>query len=243
MSLLFRRSKAIESQIDELLDATSQGGMVFEKGIEHYLKSDEELFQQRLHTLRELDKRTLEMRRRIESDLYSHSLMPEHRGDVVQLLDQVYHLLNGVKKTLKQFDVERPEIPQHLDEDFMQLTRASVEASEELVRAVRVFFRDVHAVKDCLHKVRFLETEADRTSLTAGAATGNVDIDVELVDHVNGLQGLPDHHARSFATEVLFDGAVIDGDRAAAGFQINPCRGALATTGTVILFCCHDLTC
>ncbi len=164
MSLLFRRSKALESQIDELLDATSEGGMVFEKGIEHFLKSDEELFQQRLQSLRELDKRTLDLRRQIESDLYSHSLMPQHRGDVVELLDQVYHLLNGAKKTLKQFDVERPKIPHDLEEGFRQLARASIEAVEELIRAVRVFFRDVYAVKDYLHKVRFLESEADRSS-------------------------------------------------------------------------------
>ncbi len=164
MSILFRHSKAIESQIEELLDATSEGGMVFEKGIEHYLKSDEESFLLRLGTLRDLDNRTIELRRRIENDLYSHSLMPEHRGDVVELLDQVYHLLNGAKKTLKQFDVERPEIPENLDEDYMELTRASVEASEELIRAVRVFFRDVYAVKNHLHKVRFLESEADRIS-------------------------------------------------------------------------------
>lgn len=164
MSILFRRSKAIESQIDELLDATSEGGMNFQRGIEAFLKGDEKPFLARLEALRNLDHQAIELRRRIENDLYSHSLMPQHRGDVVELLDQVYHLLNGAKKTLKQFDVERPDIPEYLVEDFTELATTSVEATEELIRAVRVFFRDIHHVKNHLHKVRFLEKEADRIS-------------------------------------------------------------------------------
>lgn len=197
MSILFRQSKAIESQIEELLDATSEGGMIFERGIEHYLKGDGELFLERLEKLRDLDNRAIELRRRIENDLYSHSLMPEHRGDVVNLLDQVYHLVNGAKKTLKQFDVERPEIPDDLDEDFMDLARASVEASEELVRAVRVFFRDVYAVKNHLHKVRFLESEADRISDAIKRKVFETDLDLAKKFHLRyfalHIEDLSDH--------------------------------------------------
>ena len=197
MSLIFRHSKAIEAQIDELLDATSEGGMIFERGIEHYLKGDEETFRQRLETLRDLDNRTIELRRRIENDLYSHSLMPQHRGDVVQILDQVYHLLNEAKKTLKQFDIERPEIPEELGADFMELARASIEASEQLCQAVRVFFRDVFAVKNHLHKVRFLESEADRISDALKRKVFQADLDLAKKFHLRyfalHIESLSDH--------------------------------------------------
>ena len=46
MMLLFRRTRALEAQIDELLDAISEGTLVFQLGIADYLQKDEERFQQ-----------------------------------------------------------------------------------------------------------------------------------------------------------------------------------------------------
>jgi uncharacterized protein Yka (UPF0111/DUF47 family) len=63
-----------------------------------------------------------------------------------------------------QFSVERPSIPEDLNESFFNLSEKGSLAAEAMVKASRAFFTDVNAVKDHLHKVYFYEKEADKIS-------------------------------------------------------------------------------
>ena len=63
--------------------------------------------------------------------------------------------------------------------------------------------------------------KAYRAGLAARAATGNAHVDIECIDHIDGLQRLAHHHARGFATEVIFDAFVVDGNRTATRLEIN----------------------
>ncbi|HQR46058.1 MAG TPA: DUF47 family protein [Thermoanaerobaculia bacterium] len=162
MPLLFRRTRALEAQIDQLLDAISEGCLVFGQGIEDYLRPDPERFEQRLHAVGEFEHKADALRREIETRLYTESLIPDHRGDVLGLLENIDNVIDEAKKTLSQFAVERPEIPGDLAPDYLELARASVESAQHIVSAVRAFFRDITAVPDHIHKVYFYEKEADR---------------------------------------------------------------------------------
>jgi uncharacterized protein Yka (UPF0111/DUF47 family) len=55
-----------------------------------------------------------------------------------------------------------PQIPEDLVDLWMQTTRASVNAVDQLTFAVRSFFRDLPAVNNYIHKVYFFEREADQ---------------------------------------------------------------------------------
>jgi uncharacterized protein len=162
MPLLFRRTRALEAQIDQLLDAISEGCLVFGQGIEDYLRPDPERFEQRLQAVGEFEHKADALRREIETRLYTESLIPDHRGDVLGLLENIDNVIDEAKKTLSQFAVERPEIPADLAADYQDLARASVESAQHIVSAVRAFFRDITAVPDHIHKVYFYEKEADR---------------------------------------------------------------------------------
>lgn len=162
MTLLFRRTRALEAQIDELLDAISEGTLVFHLGIADYLQKDEERFEQHLKAIATFESRADALRREIETRLYRESLIPDHRGDVLGLLENIDNVIDEAKKTLNQFSVERPDIPADLASDYLELAKAGVEGAQHLVSAVRAFFRDITAVPDHLHKVYFYEKEADR---------------------------------------------------------------------------------
>jgi hypothetical protein len=162
MPLLFRRTRALEAQIDQLLDAISEGCLVFGQGIEDYLRSDLDRFEQRLRAIGEFEHKADALRREIETRLYTESLIPDHRGDVLGLLENIDNVIDEAKKTLAQFAVERPEIPPDLSADYLDLAHASVESAQHIVSAVRAFFRDITAVPDHIHKVYFYEKEADR---------------------------------------------------------------------------------
>src|SRR5690606_28486678 len=85
-----------------------------------------------------------------------------------------------------------------------------------------------------LHQ-RASDAVTDRAGLTKAAATGNTDTHVELADEINALQRLTHDHARHFTTEILVDGAIVDDDIAAAGFQVHPRSGGFAAAGAVVL--------
>lgn len=164
MALLFRHTRILENQIDGFLDAISEGCIVFRLGVHDYLSGSEESFQQRIESIGSYENKADALRRDIEQRLYGESLIPEHRGDVLGLLENLDDVIDVAKDTLKQFDVERPVIPAEWGEAYAQLAVTSVEAAEALVHASRAFFREATAVQNHLHKVHFFEKEADRIS-------------------------------------------------------------------------------
>jgi uncharacterized protein len=164
MALLFRQTKMIEGKLDQFLDAVAQGALLFQLGIKDYLAGEGAEFEARIKAVSDLERIADELRHDIETQLYAHSLIPEHRGDVLGLLETIDDVIDTEKKTLSQFEVERPAIPYDLNPQYQELANACAAAVEAVVAASRAFFRDLKAVHDHLHKVYFFEKEADRLS-------------------------------------------------------------------------------
>ena len=184
MTLLFRQTKMIEGKLDQFLDAVAQGALLFQLGVKDYLGGDSAEFEARLAAVTELERLADELRHDIETQLYAHSLIPEHRGDVLGLLETLDDVIDTEKKTLSQFEVERPDIPPDLDPQYQDLANAGVGAVEAVVAASRAFFRDIKAVHDHLHKVYFYEKEADRLSDLLKRAIFARDLDLARKIHL-----------------------------------------------------------
>jgi len=164
MAILFKTTKALESEIDEYLDDVSEGALVFVEGVKNYMNGKKSSFDTHLETIDKLEGTADGLRRKIENDLYLHSLIPEHRGDVLGLLESMDDVIDTAKSTLTQFDVERPYIPEQFKPRFVELAETTSKAAESVVLATRAFFKEVKLVKDHLHKVYFYEREADKQS-------------------------------------------------------------------------------
>ena len=158
--------------------------IVFEQGVKCYLEKDDENFTAHLNNLHDLEHKADNLRRTIESMLYTHTLIPEHRGDVLGLLENSDNVIDTMKETLDQFDIETPAIPDDLKKDFRDLTSASVNSAETLVHAIRAFFVEARAVKDHLHKVLFFENEADRIGNNLKRKAFQMDIELSSKFHL-----------------------------------------------------------
>ena len=121
MALVFGKTKVLETQIDQFLDAVAQSGLTFALAIKDYLAGDNEEFDVHSAAVTELEHRADDLRRDIETQLYAHSLIPEHRGDVLGLLENIDEIINTEKKTLSQFSVEKPAIPADLNPQYEEL--------------------------------------------------------------------------------------------------------------------------
>jgi len=162
MALLLKTTKFIESQIDAFLDIVSDSATLFHLAMEDYLKDRIGQFEERLSQIRENEQKADDLRVGIERFLYERTLIPENRGDVLAILENTDEVIDNIKDSILQFSIEMPQIPEELDDLWMQTTRASVNAVDQLTFAVRSFFRDLPAVNNYIHKVFFFEREADQ---------------------------------------------------------------------------------
>lgn len=159
---MFNNSKKVIDLIEKFLDSIDQGSIVFRRGVDNYLYGNKEAFDDNIITLAKLESDADLSRREIENRLYTHSLMPQLRGDILRLLEELDDIIDIMKTNLYQFEVEIPKIPVELNQDLSKLTELSVASVDALLPAARAYFRTPDTVKDQLHRVYFYEKEVDK---------------------------------------------------------------------------------
>lgn len=162
MAVLFNKIKNLEAQIDNYLDMVVKGGFLFNQGIKYFLEEQTEEFESRLVSIDTTESEADNLRRKIEKRLYTETLIPESRGDVLGLLEACDKVLNKTAETLHQFSVEIPFILPEVKNYYVELTNVSVSALEEMVAAVRSYFTDINLVRDHINKVQLYESESDK---------------------------------------------------------------------------------
>ena len=162
---LFGRTQELEGEIDNFLDKLSQSSLLYKLALKIYLTEGcSEEFEQKLQDVNKMESDADNLRRSIESKLYAQTLIPESRGDVLGLLENLDQLMNLYEGSLWSLSIEKPIISEEYKVDFMALVDLGVQCVEALVLASRAFFRNVNAVGDHNHKVMFFEKEADKVS-------------------------------------------------------------------------------
>jgi hypothetical protein len=151
----------LETEIDSYLDRVNTAGLLFLEGIKAYIEGKTEYFEKKYIEISDIESEADEKRREIKQKLYTYMLIPESRGDVLGLLENIDDIVDICEKVLEQFSIETPEIPEFLKSDFLKLAELSSKSVEELVKGTQVFFRQVNMVSNYVNKVHFYEHEAD----------------------------------------------------------------------------------
>ena len=165
MLIPFGQTKALENQVDDFLDTIVRGSMAMKQAIVAYLEGNQEEFENRIEMVGELESKADGIRKQTETALYTYSLIPESRGDVLGLLETMDNVIDRAKLVLQSIDVQQPKIPAEYREAFLAVTDNSILAVESVVAAARCYFREAHQVRAHINKVDFYESEADRTGL------------------------------------------------------------------------------
>ncbi|MFC1706261.1 DUF47 domain-containing protein [Planctomycetota bacterium] len=184
MLLPFARAKVLEASVSEFLDVIAKSSLELRSAMEHYLSGDRHEFQERIEKVVMLERLADEIRKRTETTLYTHSLIPESRGDVLGLLENMDNLVDRAKEVLQRMDVERPEIPRQYNEGFKGLMEFCALAVENVVSAARAYFCEVHLLKDYTNKVDHYESEADRAGLKLKKRIFGSDLDLSRKMHL-----------------------------------------------------------
>lgn len=162
MAVFTRTTKNLIIKIDEFFDNIELGLLVFREGIKSYLNKDMEAFHRHLDKVNTLESNADKLQRSIENEMITHSILPQHRADVVEMIDELDEIIDTVKSTLFEFYTELPVIPVSLNNNIIDLAEASINAGEELMPAARAFFKAPHTVREKLIKVYYFEGETDK---------------------------------------------------------------------------------
>jgi uncharacterized protein len=162
---LFSNTKELEQKIDLLHDKIIEVALVFKKAVNVYLQEKRTLNYRKLSKEIKIIEHDADcLRRDIENRLYSQNLIPDLRGNVLELVENLDKVINEFDEVAHQFYIEQPEIPQKYFEHFKELVSQVCECAENLSMASRSFFRDLSVVRDYAQKVYWLEHESDKTS-------------------------------------------------------------------------------
>lgn len=182
---LFRRTRQLEKQIDSFFDKLSESSVVYRLAIRIYLKEGaSEEFETRLERVNRLESEADLLRRDIETQLYTNTLIPDSRGDVLGLIETVDQLLTQFEGSIWAFSIEKPEIPETARPGFKKLTNMVVKSVDELGLGCRAFFRSPYDVPAYNHKVQLYEKEADILSTTLKREIFDSDLDLSRKLHL-----------------------------------------------------------
>lgn len=182
---LFNKTRVLERQIDDFFDKVSEAGFVFSRAMEMYLAvgaSDE--FESLLQQEADIEGKGDTLRRNIEMELYAQTLIPDLRGDVLRLLEDMDRLMNVYEGNLYRISIQQPDVPEQFHAGYLELTRTVVTCVESVVMAARSFFRDINAVRDHNARVIFHETEADKISTRLQRAIFSSDLPLDRKMHL-----------------------------------------------------------
>jgi predicted phosphate transport protein (TIGR00153 family) len=164
MPVFTRTTKNLILKIDEFFDDIDLGLLVFKEAIKAFLEKDMESFQRHLAKVDALESSADKLQRSIENEMITHSILPQHKAEVTALIDEMDEIIDALKSSLNEFNIEMPDIPISLNKNFISLSETSVSAAEELVPAARAYFKAPYTVREKLLKVYYFESETDKIS-------------------------------------------------------------------------------
>ena len=82
------------SDLDSFLDLLDECVLTYKNGIKNYLEGNKKEFEDNLESITTLRENTTELRRIIENELFTYSLVSDQRVDIMQLLERLDMITN-----------------------------------------------------------------------------------------------------------------------------------------------------
>lgn len=138
-----------------------------------------------------------DIRREIELAFYEKSLIPESRGDILELLELTDRVFNKAQSVLYQIETQNMKIPAEFKEGFLQLIDTNISAYCGAIEGFKALFTDIKKVRDRVREVDVKESSSDRQErdlirkiFAAGCGTGEKILLKELVIEIGHISDL-----------------------------------------------------
>ncbi len=166
MSRIFGHIAKMETDVNTYLYHVQRSALIYDEAIQDYMNENLIRFDERLKEIGKLRDEADRLRVSVRTKLYAHMLIPEVRGDVWELLESLYKVIDVTKKSLENYSFEKPVIPEFIKADFLNMSEYITKTVDELVNAVSAYFSATSMVNEFSNKVRFFENEVDKVEDT-----------------------------------------------------------------------------
>lgn len=163
---IFGKIVKMEGDVKSYLYHVQRSALIYDEAIREYMNEDMARFDIRLDEIGTLKSEADRLRRKVRDKLYQHMLIPEVRGDVLEILESLGSLIDVTKKSLENYSFEKPKIPDFVQSDYINLAEYTAKTVEEVVNAVNAYFTNITATTDYSNKVLFFENEVDKVEDT-----------------------------------------------------------------------------
>ena len=181
----------LKNKIDAFYDLLGDSTSVYKTILKLYLYSsgspNEETnaqIEQRFEQLSHIELTADKLRRDVESILYEKTLVPDLRSDLLKIIEGVDEIINMQQACAFNLINERPTVPEEYFDDFLELQATVSESCEHLIHACRACMRDQNQVRDHVHKVIFVESEADKISTRMKQKVFSSDLELAQKIHI-----------------------------------------------------------
>lgn len=168
----------VESQLVEYRENVATCLAGFRQAFEEYCSSgDRQALQKNYMTMHKAESRADDIRRSIEVLMYSKSIFPESRGDIMGLLEAMDKVPNQAEYTVQAMLNQHIVIPESFQPGVLQLVNVCHRCVGALLDASAKLFEDFTEATALLGKIDELESEADtmEAALTEGIFASDMD--------------------------------------------------------------------
>lgn len=163
MSLFWKREKEVRKLIQEYFEVADRALSEFEGAMRCYLSAGScEEFREADIRVHEAESLADDLRNRIEKEMYSRSLLPESRGDILGLLENFDRMPNLAETVTFMIDTQQIPVGEEYQEDFTKLLECNMEAYRLVRETVDRLFTDPDSVGEAVKPVDEKESESDQ---------------------------------------------------------------------------------
>ena len=198
MSFYKNDQKELINSINLFLDNILEVNSLFENLMKEFFLKNYKKVEDLTLKISDLESACDKLRRTTERKIYQETLIPEQRGDVLGMLENLDKIPGQLQGNAHRINTEKPDIHEELHDDFNSLVQNNSTCVKLLISGSKQFFIDPKkTIEDCL-LVSKHESTGDKISTKLKNAifdNNNLDLSqkmhlryfVEIVDEVANL--------------------------------------------------------
>lgn len=162
--MLKNHQKELIESINIFLDNILKINKLFKTLLENYFQKNFEEVNKITNEISDLESQCDKIRRDVERKIYQETLIPDLRGDVLGMLENLDKIPGQIQANAHSFNTEKPSVGEELNSNFLKLCDFASECISLLIEGSRSFFVDKKiTIEKCL-QVSKVESKADKIS-------------------------------------------------------------------------------
>ena len=138
--MLKNHEKELMQSINLFLDNILKINNLFKTLLQKYFENQFNDVQKVTDQISDLESECDALRRDVERKIYSETLIPEIRGDVLGMLENLDKIPGQIQGNAHSFNTEKPKVNSELNENFLKLCDHASECISLLIEGSRSFF-------------------------------------------------------------------------------------------------------